>query len=347
MVSLFSFLVVIGICVVSHEMGHYLMARWRGVQVHEFSFGMGPALWSRRKGETLWAVRALPIGGFVRLEGMEGAEDVPNETDTPDPSRSFPVKKPWERFVILAGGAFFNIILAWFLTAALLMFYGVMDFKTPVVGNVMPGYPAQQMGLQQGDRILSVGGMAVTEWGDIRKNLQLMKTEKVTIKLDRAGETLVFNATIPFSKKDNARLLGIQPARVQYGFIGAFSHALTYCWQMSVEILKGFWMLITGTQKGDMAGPVGIAVMAGDAAKQGFWTFISFLAVINLNLGLLNLFPFPALDGGRIIFVTGEMISGKKFPEVWENRIHYAGFMLLLALIAMVTWKDLQRLFKL
>lgn len=345
MVSLFSFIIVIGICVISHELGHYAMARWRGVQVHEFSFGMGPALWSRRMGETLWSVRALPIGGFVRLEGMEGAEDVPSETDTPDPSRSFPIKKPWERFVILAGGAVCNIILALILTASLLMFYGVMDFKTPRVGNIMPGYPAQQIGLLQGDRVLSIGGIEVAEWGDIRKNLQLMKEDKVAVTVDRGGETLTFSATIPFSVKDNARLLGIQPSRVSYGFVGAFSHALTYCWHMSVEILKGFWKLVTGTQKEEMAGPVGIAVMAGDAARQGFWNFISFLAVINLNLGLLNLFPFPALDGGRILFVSGEMICGRKFPELWENRIHYAGFMLLLGLIIIVTWKDIQRLF--
>jgi regulator of sigma E protease len=118
-----------------------------------------------------------------------------------------------------------------------------------------------------------------------------------------------------------------------------------YCVQMSVDILKGLWGMITGALQADVAGPVGIAVMAGDAARQGFWTFISFLAVINLNLGLLNLLPFPALDGGRLVFLFGEMISGRKFPEEWENKIHLVGFALLMILIVFVTWKDISRLF--
>jgi regulator of sigma E protease len=131
---------------------------------------------------------------------------------------------------------------------------------------------------------------------------------------------------------------------IKYPFYKALYVSLDYCWTMSVQILKGLWQMLTGAIKPDVAGPVGIATMAGDAARQGFWTFIMFLSVINLNLGLLNLLPLPALDGGRLAFLLGEMVSGRKFPEKWENRIHIIGFAMLIALIALVTWQDIARL---
>jgi regulator of sigma E protease len=149
---------------------------------------------------------------------------------------------------------------------------------------------------------------------------------------------------IPFREDEKARLWGIQPGRVRYSAADALVGSLGYCWQMSADILTGLWQMITGAMKAEIAGPVGIAVMAGDAARKGFWTFISFMAVINLNLGLLNLLPLPALDGGRLVFLFGEMLSGRKFPEKWENRIHIVGLAMLLALIAFVTFLDIARL---
>lgn len=341
MISLLAFLLVIGVCVVIHEGGHYLAAVWRNVQVHEFAFGMGPRLWSRRKNGTLWSIRAFPIGGFVRLEGME---DAPLPEDEPDPARAFPIRKAWERFVIIAGGAAANIALAWLLTTCLLAGYGVLDLKSTVLGNLMEGYPAQEMGAHPGDRVLSINGTPVTEWSDIRTTLQKIDTDTATILVDRDGREETLTGHIPYNEEQKARLWGVQPARAKYPIGKALAAGLGHCWMMSVEILKGLWQMLTGTIKADVAGPVGIAVMAGDAARQGFWTFISFLAVINLNLGLLNLLPLPALDGGRLVFLFGEMLSGRKFPEEWENRIHIAGMAMLLALIAFITWKDITRL---
>ncbi|MDL2263646.1 RIP metalloprotease RseP [Synergistaceae bacterium OttesenSCG-928-I11] len=341
MVSLAAFLLVIGVCVIIHEGGHYLAAVWRNVQVHEFAFGMGPRLFSKRRNGVLWAVRAFPIGGFVRLEGME---DEPLPEDTPDPTRAFPLRKAWERFAIIAGGAFANIVLAWILTALLLACYGVLDTKSPVVGNVMPDFPAAQMGAQTGDKILSINGEPISEWSQIRTTFQEIDTDSVTVLVDRNGTTVSLSGTVPYNEDQKARLWGIQPSRTKYSPLKAAAGSLGYCWTMSVDILRGLWQMLTGRLQADVAGPVGIAVMAGDAARQGFWTFITFLAVINLNLGLLNLLPLPALDGGRLVFLFGEMLSGRKFPEKWENRIHIVGFALLIALIAFVTWKDIARL---
>jgi regulator of sigma E protease len=340
-VSLLAFLFVIGVCVVIHEGGHFLAAVWRNVQVHEFAFGMGPRVFSRKKKGVLWSIRAFPIGGFVRLEGME---DEPLPEDEPDPTRAFPIRKAWERFVIIAGGAFANIVLAWFLTALLLTFYGVLDVESPVVGTLMEGYPASEMGALPGDRVISINGRTINEWSEIRSTLAEIDTDDVNIVLERGGAEVALSGKIPYNGETKARLWGVQPARVRYSPIKAAANAMAYCWRMSVEILSSLFLMVTGKLQAEVAGPVGIAVMAGNYAREGLWTFISFMAVINLNLGLMNLLPLPALDGGRLVFLFGEMIFRRKFPEAWENRIHIVGFAMLLALIAFVTWKDITRL---
>ncbi|MDR3255930.1 MAG: RIP metalloprotease RseP [Synergistaceae bacterium] len=340
-VSLLAFLVVIGVCVVIHEGGHFLAAVWRNVQVHEFAFGMGPRLFSMKKRGVLWSIRAFPIGGFVRMEGDE-ADPLPE--DDPDPTRSFPIRRAWERFVIIAGGAFFNIALAWLLTSVLLACYGATDLDTPVVGDLIDGYPAKTMGAMPGDRVLSINGNEITEWKEIRSTLQSVATDDVTIVVERDGVEVALRGDVPYSEEASARLWGVQPGRVIYPPLQAFSNGLARCWGASVQILTSLKKMITGELQAEVTGPVGIAQMAGTYAREGFWSFIFFLAVINLNLGLLNLLPFPALDGGRLVFVLGEMIFRRKFPEAWENRIHIVGLVMLLVLIAFVTWKDISRL---
>jgi regulator of sigma E protease len=336
-----SFLIVIGICVLIHEYGHYITAVWRGIQVHEFALGMGPAILSKRsKSGTLWSLRIFPIGGFCRFEGDENE---PRPGDVQDPSKGFGIKRAWERFVVIAGGAVLNIVLAWLLTTLLLSANGVNDLTSPVVGNLMPGYPAERMGALPGDRVESINGEAIAEWSDIRKTLQTLDTDEANITIRRGDEELTLSGTIPFSEEQGARLWGVQPSRMRYPVHKAAYVGMGYCWTISVMTFEGLWQMITGKIPMEVAGPVGIARMAGDAAEQGFWTFVMFLAIINLSLGLLNLMPFPGLDGGHLIFIFGEMISGRRFPEKWENRIHLVGLAMLMVLIIFVTWHDIMK----
>lgn len=338
LLSLLSFLLVIAICVIAHEGGHYFAARWSDIQVHEFSFGMGPQIWSRRKGETLWSLRAFPVGGFVRLAGM----DEGGEGELTDPTRTFPVKSPFQRFVVLASGATVNLVLAVLLTVVLLWGKGVVDMASTTIGSVMRGYPAEELGLVPGDQIISVNGEVLAGWNSLSATLQKEALKgALRLEIDREGRRFYLNTTLPVDPTQGIPLLGVRPQVIAYPLHKALLKAFGYVWLLAAEIIRGLVLWIFGKTDVTMTGPVGIAGMAGDAVRQGFWAFISFLAVINLHLGILNLIPFPALDGGRIIFVFLEMVIGKKISTKWENAIHLVGFFVLIGLILFVTWTDL------
>ena len=340
MVSLLAFLVVIGICVIIHEFGHFLTARFFDVQVHEFAFGMGPVLFQRERKGTLWSLRAFPIGGFVRLAGM----DEEAEGETVLPGKAFYDKAPWKRFLILVNGAVSNLILALLLTAVFLSGHGVMDLERTIVGEIMEGYPAQTAGILPGDTILTVNKTPVDNWRAMSESIRQEALKgPVDFTVRRGEETLSLSVPIPLSA-EGVRLLGIRPGTRRYTPLTALTTAFSYTVNLSVEMLRGIVRWISGTEKADVAGPLGIATLAGDAARKGIWTFLSFLALINLNLGLINLLPFPALDGGRLFFTAGEMLLGRRLPPKIENYIHMSGFVLLIGLIIYVTWQDLLRI---
>jgi len=341
MVSLVSFLLVIGICVIIHELGHYFTARIFDVQVHEFAFGMGPVLLQRQGRHTMWSFRAFPVGGFVRLAGM--GED--HEEEVVEEGRGFFDKAAWKRFLILANGSVSNILLAMLLTVFFLSGHGVINLESTEIGEIMEGYPAQTAGILPGDAIVAVNDLTVSSWREMSASIRTTASEgPVLFSVLRKGETLSLTVTIP-PDAQGIPLLGIRPAMRRYSVLEAFASAFTYTVDMTFEMVRGIIRWITGVEKVDVTGPVGIASMAGDAARRGMWPFVTFLALINLNLGLLNLFPFPALDGGRLIFTAGEMLLRRRLPARIENFIHMSGFVLLLLLIVYVTWQDILRFF--
>lgn len=333
---------VIAICVISHEWGHYFTARLMGIQVHEFAFGMGPTILQKRRGETIWSLRAFPIGGFVRLAGMDEERD----GEVIDSDRTFPSKKPSQRLLVLSGGALVNILLAIILTALLLWQQGVVDLGSTRIGGLMPGLTAQKIGLELGDEIVTIQGHEVNNWSEMSRSIRALDPQvPATFQIRRDGNVFPLTAIIPVDPEYGVPLLGIRPAVVRYSLPTALVRAFGYSFRMGSDILRGIVGWMFQREKVDLTGPVGIAGLAGQAVRDGWWAFISFLAVINLHLGILNLFPFPALDGGRIIFVLSEMITRRKLPEKWENYIHLAGFVVLISLILFITWKDLVKIF--
>jgi regulator of sigma E protease len=328
-----------------HEYGHYLTARLLGVQVHEFAFGMGPVVKQiRQKNETrmLWSWRLFPVGGFCRLAGM-GEE---GDDETVLPGRGFNEQPAWKRFLILLDGSLNNIVLALILTAAFLYGHGVLNMDDTKIGTLMEGYPAQRAGFEAGDRIVAVNEKPVSEWREMSASLrEAARNGDVDFTVEREGRTFGIRTDIPVSREQGYPMLGITPALVRYSAPEAIRNAAGYTWDMTRLMLRGIWEWITRQQEVDVTGPIGIASMSGRAMREGVWSFVTFLALISLNLGLLNLFPFPALDGGRIIFVLLEMIFRRRLPEKVENIIHTAGFVLLICLMVFVTWQDIYRLF--
>jgi len=343
--SFLAFVVVLGVCVIAHEWGHFISARIFGVHVFEFSFGMGPQIWKRKGTRTEWSLRIFPIGGFVRLAGMEGKN--PEIEEPYEEGAGFCDKPAWQRFFILFDGAAVNILLAVFLTVLLLSGHGVLDLSSPKVGGVIFGYPAQEAGIMEGDTILSINGVSVASWEEMAREFRAQGVEKpVSVRIDRNGEILAVSVHLKKDVETGHPLFGVRPSWKRYSFFSALGYSFQYIWEMTKGILGGIISLFYDeTARESVTGPVGIASMAGQAARQGFWSFLSFLAIINLHLGILNLLPFPALDGGRLVFVVGEMIFRRKIPLKYEYYIHLTGFALLLALIVLVTWKDLVRIF--
>lgn len=341
--SVISFLFIILICVIVHEFGHYLTALWCGVKVHEFSFGMGPVLWQRQGRKNKWSVRAFPVGGFVRLAGM-GEE---NEGESILPGESFQEKPAWKRLIVLAAGAFNNILLVVVLATVLLMSRGVMDLSVSEVGALMPGFPAAEAGLRRGDVIERVGGVGVRNWEEMTRAIrsQAAGQEKLELTVRRGSQQLTLTMGTKAEKAGEPPLIGIQPAIRRLPLSRALRGSIAWTFHMSLAMLQGLKEMLVHPAKVDVSGPVGIAAMAGQAASAGFFSLLSFLAVISLNLGIINLLPFPALDGGHILFVLAEMITGRNMSLELEGKIHFIGFMILFALIIVVTWQDILKLF--
>ena len=343
--SLISFIIVIAVCVIVHEFGHYITAKILGVQVHEFAFGMGPAILQHRnkKNNMLWSWRLFPVGGFCRLAGMH-EED---EGETVIAGMGFEEQPAWKRFLILLNGSLFNVLLAVVLMAMFLCGYGVLDMDSTKIGEIMQGFPSEIAGLKAGDEVLSINGEKVSKWREMSEKVRVesLKDENVNFEIKRDGEILSINIKIPDNEEYGRPMLGVSPSHVRYGLIRAFKSSLTYTYRMTAMMLRGFYELITRRQEADVTGPVGIASMSGKAIREGFWDFITFIAIIALNLGILNLFPIPALDGGRILFVLLEMIVRRRLPEKVEYWIHATGFALLISLMVLITFKDVYNLF--
>jgi regulator of sigma E protease len=268
------------------------------------------------------------------------------DEETVLPGQGFNEQPAWKRFFILLDGSLSNIVLALLLTALFLYGHGILNMNDTKIGTLMEGFPAQQSGFQVDDRIVEVNGKPVFEWREMSATLrEAARQGEVTFTVEREGRRLEIRTGIPFNEEHGNPMLGITPAVARYSALEAVTNAGGYIRDMTILMLTGIWDWIIQKQEVDVTGPIGIASMSGKAMREGVWSFVTFLALISLNLGLLNLFPFPALDGGRIIFVLLEMLFRRRLPEKVENWIHTAGFVFLISLMVFITWQDIYKLF--
>lgn len=345
-----SFVVVLGVLVFVHEMGHYLAARWRGVHIEAFSIGFGRpiASWTDRVG-TQWKVAWLPLGGYVKLHGQERPDHVaPEVRNQWLPGRTFHEKSVGSRAIVVAAGPVANFLLAMLLFAGLFAVVGE-PVPSPRIGEVVAGTAAARAGLAAGDTILSVDGRPVHRFDDIQRIVSARPDATVPFDIRHDGQDRTVRVSLGSHEVEGRRvgLLGIRGGMTEFRPVGAGRAVIAGVVQtgrITAQTIQGLWQMITG-QRGteDLGGPLGIARLSGQAAEMGLGTLIGFIAMLSINLGLVNLFPVPILDGGYLLFYLTEAVTGRPVPRQAQEYGFRAGFFLLACLFVFATWNDLSR----
>ena len=319
-----------------HELGHFIAAKACGVKVNEFSFGMGPVLLSKKGEETLYSLRMIPIGGFCAMEG----EDTQESDDNP---RAFNNKRWWQKIIILLAGVTMNVLIAFL---ALTIASGVSGTPTNTLETVSDGGPAYQVGIEAGDKVVMVGDTPTSDWTEVYTALQEQMTpgEAIRITVERNGEKLTFE---PVPVDSEGRLVIGIVAKVEHSFIRAVSDGASSTLVLAGSLFDSVKSIIhSGNVLEEVSGPVGVVQVVSEASSYGLSYYLFLLALISLNLALFNLLPFPALDGGRIVFVIIRMITGKAISDKTEAIVHAAGMVVLIALALVVTGNDILKLIR-
>jgi regulator of sigma E protease len=349
--SIIAAVVGLGVLIVFHEFGHFLFAKLSGVGVLTFSVGFGPKLWVKKIGETEYALSAFPLGGYVKMVG----EDPEEEVKAVDVERSFAHKSLLKRFAIVAAGPGFNLLLAVFLLMLVFLFYGVPVLSNSV-GAVEEGSPAAMAGVQKGDRIVAVNGQPVKGWEDLSGAIKQSGGEPLTLRLQRNGQELVL--TVQPKKKEVKNIFGElkedwmigigSQVSIEKGAPGlAIKRAFVQTYEYSKLTLVGLYkMIIREVSPRNLGGPILIAQMAGQQAQEGVGSFLAFLAVLSINLGVLNLLPVPVLDGGHLFFFAIEALIGRPVSLKYREKAQQLGIFLLLLLMIFAFANDIFRLFE-
>lgn len=345
MLSLIWFILILSAIVAVHEFGHFLFAKLSNTYVYEFSIGMGKKIFGkkRKNGETEFCLRAVPLGGFVMIAG----EDVEDDKIAKD--RQMCNKGFFARFMILFAGAFFNFIFAFIILFVSALIYGAVSTK-PYIGDVSPDFPAYSVGLEKGDLVLSLDGKKIKNWDRGLIMLQTTDGSPVVFEVQKADGSVVEYTVLPVLVTDEdgneSYKFGISTAyEKEYGFSNSFKYACN----KTISLFGSMWdtlkYLFTGRVGVDqLSGPVGIFTIVDSQAEQGLEAVLYLVAYLSINVGIINLLPFPAFDGGRILFLLIEKIFRKPVSKRVENIIHSIGFMLIIGLLIFVTFNDILRL---
>lgn len=330
-----------------HELGHFLAARTLGVKINTFSIGFGEKIYTKNVGGTDYCLSAIPLGGYVQLKGQDDTDPKAKNYD----ADSYNVLSPIKRIYILFAGPFFNFILAFFIYI-LLGSIGV-ERLAPSVGHIAEGSAAVSAGLAKNDRILEINSVKINEWDEISKNVKL---EPSTILIDRNGSQMTINLTPKigetvnlFNEKVQRPLIGISPngevIKIYHTGLAGINFAFSETIEASKLIFKSFTKLVSGAMPlKEVGGIVQIADVTSKAAKISLGVLLTIVALISVNLGVLNLFPIPALDGGHILFNLYELIFRREVNERVLTTLTYCGWALLLGIMVLATFNDIMRL---
>ena len=335
-------LIIFSAIVIFHELGHFLLAKWNGIEVIEFSLGMGPRLLSHVWGDTRYSLKLLPIGGSCQMVGEEEASDSEG---------AFGNKSVWARIAVVAAGPVFNFILAWVLA---LIIVGSVGYDNTMV-DIIPDSAAAETGMEDGDQIISINGSRTWLYREVSLYSSLHQGQTATVVFERNGEKQTVVLT-PKQSDTGAYLYGFSRTvqREKGGALETVGYScaeIRYWLKATVESLK----MLIGGQVGleEMSGPVGIVSTIGDTYKESrvdgwYYVIMNMIMIaifLSVNLGVMNLLPIPALDGGRLVFLILEAIRGKAIPQEKESMVHFTGFVLLMGLMAVILFSDLHKLF--
>ncbi len=324
-------IIIFCLLIIVHEFGHFIAAKACGVKVNEFSIGMGPAFFKRQKGETLYSLRIFPIGGFCAMEG---------EDEDSDDERAFNRKPAWQRAIVLAAGALMNLITAVILMIIIAFWSGQ---ATTVIDQVLDDSPAYEAGLETGDEIIDINGSEINEWNDIIGVIGESREETASITVIRDGKEETLTSSMEYDEEAGRYKIGITPV-IEHNVIASVGAGIRNTGDMTVMMYDIIKKLFTGeVSTKELSGPVGIVYAVSDTAKAGIIYVVYLAALLSLNLAIMNMLPFPALDGGRLLFLIIRKITGKRVTDEMEGKIHFIGIVLLMLLMVYVTWNDIFR----
>ena len=340
------FILILSLIVVFHEFGHFLFAKLFGVHVYEFSLGMGKRLWYKKIGETEYSIRLVPLGGYVSLAGESVEVD-----ESIDKENRLQSKSVWQRFLIMFAGPGFNFVLATFILFISAWIFGFYPNKA-IVGDVKSDYPAYLAGIREGDLILEIDGKKIKSWDDAMWEIQLSNGRTLDFILKDRNNVVknIVVSPMKVEEEDVTRYVyGIgRTDNREYGFINSIAYAYQKTgttFKLMGNTIKSLFVGKVGVS--ELSGPIGIYSVVDSQSKTGIDNILYLIAFLSINVGVINLIPFPAFDGGRILFLIIEKIKGSPVDSKIENTIHNIGFMLLILLMIYVTFNDIFRIFKL
>lgn len=338
MLTILAAIFVFGVLVTVHEFGHFITAKLTGMRVDEFAIGFGPKIYQQKDGDTLYSLRAIPLGGYNKIAGMD--------PDDPAEPGSFKSKSIPARMLVILAGALMNFLLPVLLFTGIFFVQGSERvLNEPVLGSVMVGMAADKAGLRAGDKILTINGQAVKDWQSIVTTLRANGVQEVTLTAESGGAVKQYTMQPVYDKDAKRPLIGITPKfeKIEMGFAESVKEGFNYTKYIIFAMVDGLTKIITGKAPAEVAGPLGVAQMAGQVAEKGLLPLMNFVAFLSINLGVINLLPLPALDGGHFVLLLLEGLRGKPLGSKAMNNIQMVGVALILALTVFSTFKDITR----